>query len=98
MFAEQISHHPPISAFTLIGKDFRLYGQLEVQASMSFNSARGKFFGDISVEYNDGGIIVGRLPCGVLSGYLFGRYVFLPDGACYCYDPINYIVCSYEHT
>lgn len=66
-----------------------------MQASMGFNSARGRFYGDITLEYSDGGRIIGRMPCGILSGYLFGRYVFLPDGANYCYDPINHLVCSY---
>jgi hypothetical protein len=47
--AEQVSHHPPISAFLIDGEDFKLYGSLEVQASMGFNSARGRFYGDIVV-------------------------------------------------
>jgi hypothetical protein len=98
MSAEQISHHPPISAFLLQGEDFQLYGALEVQASMGFNTARGRFYGDIVVEYEDGGKLVGRLPCGVLSGYLFGRYVFYPDGANYAFDPQNQLLCSYRVT
>lgn len=63
---------------------------------MGFNSARGLFHGDVVVNFKDGGIVRGKMPCGVLSGYLFGKYVFLPDGANYSYDPINHIVCSYE--
>ena len=62
---------------------------------MGINSARGRFFGDVRVEYDDGGLIIGTIPCGVLSGYLFGRYAFMPDGACYCYDTQNQLVSSY---
>lgn len=28
MYAEQVSHHPPISAFLLYGQGFKLYGSL----------------------------------------------------------------------
>ena len=49
MSAEQVSHHPPISAFLLIGDGFEMYGSLEVQASLGFNAARGRFYGDIVV-------------------------------------------------
>jgi hypothetical protein len=65
---------------------------------MGFNTARGRFYGDIIVEYDDGGKLIGRLPCGVLSGYLFGRYVFYPDGASYAFDPVNQLISSYETT
>jgi hypothetical protein len=41
---------------------------------------------------------VGRLPCGILQGYLFGRYVFYPDGACFSFDPHNQLFCSYRVT
>ena len=98
MYAEQVSHHPPISAFLLYGNGFKLYGSLEVQASMGFNTARGRFYGDIVVDYDDGGKLVGRLPCGILSGYLFGRYVFYPEGASYVFDPVNQLICSYQAT
>jgi hypothetical protein len=75
-----------------------MYGSLEVQASMGFNTARGRFYGDIVVEYSDGGRLVSRLPCGMLYGYLFGRYVFYPDGANYSYDPVNQLLSSYRVT
>lgn len=65
---------------------------------MGLNAARGRFYGDIVVEYEDGGRLIGRLPCGVLYGYLFGKNYFNPDGACYAYDPVNQLVSSYRVT
>ena len=79
----------------IVGADFKLYGQLQVDASLGLNSARGRFFGSVRVEYDDGGVIIGTVPCGILSGYLIGRYAFMPDGACYCYDEQNQLVSSY---
>lgn len=63
---------------------------------MGFNKARGYFIGEVCIHWKDGGIIRGKLPSGVLRGYLFGKYIFHPDGANYSYDPVNQIVCSYE--
>lgn len=59
------------------------------------NSASGMFIGDFVLEFEDGGIIKGRQPCGSISGMMFGETKFLPSGAVYSYDPINKLVCSY---
>lgn len=96
VYAEQISHHPPITAFLLENNEFTLHSSIEVQASMGFNSARGFFNGEIIVNFKDGGVVRGKMPSGILSGFLFGKYVFYPEGAVYSFDPINHIVCSYE--
>ena len=45
--AEQISHHPPITAIFIQGSDFKLYGSFELQANISLNKAKGKFLGDL---------------------------------------------------
>ncbi|CAM6001242.1 unnamed protein product [Sphagnum balticum] len=96
--AEQISHHPPVSAFLIDCGEVVVSGALEVRASMGINSAKGLFRGDVTARWRDGGRVIGRMPCGVLSGYLFGRYAFVPDGASYCFDPDNALLCSYEVT
>ena len=42
---EQISHHPPISFFQLLGKNFKLEGGWEISASMHANGISGKAIG-----------------------------------------------------
>ena len=94
--AEQTSHHPPQSSFYLQGKDFVLYATLELVASISVNSAVGKFEGDITVEFKDGGKVIGRVPAGQMSGFLVGQNLFSPKNSCYAYDPDSKFVCSYK--
>lgn len=36
------------------------------------NSAVGVFYGDITLEFDDGGVVKGRMPSGTLSGMVFG--------------------------
>lgn len=40
-YAEQISHHPPISSFLFVGKSYRIYGQLEAKVELGLNSGKG---------------------------------------------------------
>lgn len=49
VYAEQISHHPPVSSFMLDGKNFVLHGSLELNAKIGLNSAVGMFYGDVVV-------------------------------------------------
>ena len=70
--SEQICHHPPISAFYYEGKGYKIYGQLELSASLSMNSGEGRFIGDITVSFDDGYWIRGRIPNGELSGFVYG--------------------------
>ena len=48
-YAEQISHHPPISSFLMIGRGFRVYGSIIPEIDLSMNSGVG---------YNTGECIV----------------------------------------
>ena len=93
---EQTSHHPPQTSFYLEGKDFVLHATLELVANMSVNSAVGRFEGDITVEFKDGGKVIGRIPSGEMSGFLVGENLFAPKSSCYAYDPESGLVCSYK--
>ena len=97
VYAEQTSHHPPVSSFLLDGKNYVLHGSLELNANLGINSAVGMFFGDIILEFDDGGVVKGRMPMGLMSGVMMGDTHFGPEGACFSFDPINHIVCSYYH-
>lgn len=70
--AEQVSHHPPISGFYYQGKGYIIYGQLELTASVGLNTAKGKFIGDITVDFGNNQWIKGKLPNGEIGGVIFG--------------------------
>ena len=55
------------------------------------------FYGEVVLEFDDGGVVKGRMPSGLMTGVLFGDTRFNPTGAVYSYDPINEIVCTYDH-
>ena len=75
-FAEQICHHPPISAFIFEGKGYLLSGSMELTASIGPNSALGLFVGDLRLHFNDGMVFTGRLPGGQFSGFMVGSQKF----------------------
>ena len=72
IYAEQTSHHPPITSFLLDGKNYVLHGSLELNAKLNLNSALGMFYGEIKLEFDDGGVVKGRMPCGMLSNIVIG--------------------------
>lgn len=41
VFLEQISHHPPIAAFILQGRGWKVYGNIESRMEISINSGCG---------------------------------------------------------
>lgn len=63
---------------------------------MGLNSAVGIFYGEIVIEFDDGGVIRGRMPSGSLTGMVFGETKFGPVDAVYSYDRMNQIVSTYE--
>lgn len=97
VYAEQISSKPRnVSSFLLMGRDYRLFGSLELKADIGLNEATGVFYGEVALEFDDGNTIRGIMPRGVMSGIMFGDIRFGPTGAVYSYDPVNKLVCSYE--
>jgi hypothetical protein len=62
--AEQVSHHPPVSAFFYQKDNYKIYASLELSASLGLNSGEGRFLGDVTIQYQDGYWIKGRMPNG----------------------------------
>ena len=52
--AEQVSHHPPISAYYLVGRGYKKYGTIEPQISFGINKASGFSSNPHYIEYEDG--------------------------------------------
>ena len=51
IYAEQISHHPPISSVYFIGRGYKISGSLEGKVSMGMNSGEGVNEGLLKIEF-----------------------------------------------
>lgn len=51
VYAEQVSHHPPVCSFMLYGRGYRIDGALETVANLHSNSVVGKNVGSIVVRF-----------------------------------------------
>ena len=70
---EQISHHPPISAFFMKTDKFEASGTIDVLVDVGLNSAHTKMPGPIKVKiYQNNTEYIIRLPDIELSGVMFG--------------------------
>ena len=41
VYADQISHHPPITAYYMLGRGYKIYGSIEAKVNLHLNSADG---------------------------------------------------------
>lgn len=96
MFLEQISHHPPMSAFQLIGPNhiFHMHGFHEFAASMSPNSVLGQQLGQNVVEFFDGGRITYTNPYALVKGIVWGERNFTWVGTAHFVDEKNHLSCN----
>lgn len=72
IYLEQTSHHPPRSHFYVIGKNYKLYGYNEPEASASPNSISVCSKGKLFVEFPDGDKHEIYYPPMVLGGTVMG--------------------------
>jgi len=87
---EQISHHPPISSFYMLGHHFKIQGNFEIAASMNPNTVTGKQLGLGQVIFNERTENEKRIyftfpPC-VVSGLAFGSRVVNYEGKVWVFD------------
>ena len=87
VYAEQIFHHPPISAFMMYGKRYRITAQLESKVDLGMNSGCGSNEGVTRVEFfNSKGKITNTIyfcgPGGEVSGLAYGDRKFNIVGKC----------------
>ncbi len=50
---EQISHHPPITAFYFVGRGYRIHGNIEPKIDLSMNSGVGSNDGEYVIEFDN---------------------------------------------
>ena len=98
LYAEQISHHPPISVFTLIADDYKFIGSYECVVNLHANSVVFKFVGQPYVEYKKWGSKVCFVnPLMNISGTSFGQRTMNFEGKCFAYDESCKLYCELDY-
>jgi hypothetical protein len=54
IYLEQISHHPPVSAYYFVGRGYKKYGTTEPHISIGLNKGSGYSLNPHYIEYEDG--------------------------------------------
>ena len=72
VYAEQISHHPPISSFYMIGRGYKLFGNNKAKVNLHMNSADGINEGFYYIQFEDGHLIGFTTPPGEVSNTTMG--------------------------
>lgn len=98
VYLEQISHHPPISAYQVFGPsdEYQFYGYNEYRASLSVNSAIGHQFGPNHVKFNDGSVIRFQMPQTVIKGIVWGNRVIYWKNELVFEDEMNHLKCTIQ--
>lgn len=73
-YSEQISHHPPVGAYELIGPNnsWKCHGKVKGQFESSVNSVEAKQEGLFSLIFEDGSEYQWEFPTMLMSGSLYG--------------------------
>ncbi|KAG7670021.1 putative Oxysterol-binding protein 9 [Nannochloris sp. 'desiccata'] len=73
IFLEQISHHPPISAFQMFGKDNKFYfhGLSQPEVGYKANAIKASAKGYRRIEFSDGGVIDMTFPAYYIKGIVY---------------------------
>jgi hypothetical protein len=91
-YAEQTSHHPPVTNFLLDGPNnlYRFSGYFEYKAWLSgLSSIGGSRIGKQIISFNDGGLISIKDPSIEISGLTYGDRVHNMQGNLIIIDHIN---------
>ena len=90
VYIEQISHHPPISAYQMIGKNFEIHGRSEFTASLSINSIKTRKVGFPKVTFErTKTVVVAQYPEVLMSGTTIGKQTLKITGKFYVFDLEN---------
>lgn len=71
-YCEHTSHHPPITNFYVIGKDFKMHGHYELTGKFKKNSLVGGIQGPTNITFYDGQVVSYRYPTVRAGGIIFG--------------------------
>jgi len=96
VYVEQISHHPPITAWEMKGNNDAFYytGQAGYLASIRGNALKGGQTGPHRVQFKDGGVIEYELPLFWLKGVMWGERIMEYYGVVKYRDVTNGLTCE----
>jgi hypothetical protein len=94
VYAEQISHHPPITSLYFIGRGYKIYANLEAKVYVHLNSGDGINEGFYTIEFDDGTKVIFQTCPGELSGLAVGDRKFKFKGKSYIVDPRHRLFCA----
>lgn len=95
IYCEQVSHHPPVTNWEMVGPGnmFHFYGSGELSASFRANSVRGHQEGVHCVDFSlDNGRITYNLPEVWVRGVAWGERIIEYDGIMTFHDVANKII------
>jgi hypothetical protein len=96
VWLEQISHHPPVSAYMMHGRGYKTFGKIEPKIELGMNSVKGLSDHENIIEFDNGRVIKLTFMKMVIHGLLFGDREFnfeyrsiFRNNADYVYDSTN---------
>jgi len=90
IYLEQVSHHPPMCAYQMLGRGYEISGLTEFAADISTNSVKSKKMGYPVIKFNKFNTkIIAEYPAGIMSGTTFGKRTFYLTGKLYLLDEKN---------
>lgn len=98
-YLEQISHHPPITAFLLIGKNFRMHGKIEFNVNLSLKSIGISYNGTWTIEFPEIKKTLKLIyPYGLIEGLMGTRKLYLQNKSFLLLKESNLMVdLTFEH-
>lgn len=86
VYAEHISHHPPISRYYITNPYFKVYGSLTYNAQISPNTLLAYNEGWTTIEFNDGVKLKFSFPSAKISGVLYGDRIVKTCFPAICFE------------
>ena len=96
IYYEQISHHPPISAYYMKCKEYTMYGNLVAFINMGLNTGVGGNSGPMHILMENGSHFECYFPPGEISGLIYGQRKFRSFGRGYVVEKKNKLFCEFS--
>ena len=95
-YAEQTSHHPPISNIFIVNPKFKLYGYTSIELITGANEMTLNIKGSFTLVYNDGAKYKYKFPKPFISGIMVGSRYFNFKECLAIEDEVRtYIICFF---
>jgi len=101
LYCEQITHHPPVSAYYMVDAagNYQLYGTGEVNARLSgLNCIEGKRVGQTTIIFKDGGKVLVSNPEMIIEGIMMGDRIINHQKSFTLVDSMNEITAEVKFT